>query len=119
VARDLTVRRSFEPDALSSPVSGKCGQKGWSLLLSPLQDTVLRLIKKPTLRINDCSMGKPRIFTLAEAFVYKECFGPTFSATATANFDTTPSVAADRERECCQKFNEHGNFKPFEIPVFQ
>jgi len=42
-------------------------------------------------------MGKPRIFTLAEAFVYKECFGPTFSATASANFDTTPSAAAHRK----------------------
>ena len=95
IARDLTVRRSFESDVLLSPDSGKLGQKGWSLLSSSLQDTVPRLIEKPDLHRSDCSLGETRIFTLAEAIVHKECFGTTFSATASANFETTPSAAAD------------------------
>lgn len=77
--------------------SGKLGQKCWSLLPCALQGIVLKLLEEPTLTRENIDLGDPRVFTLSEAIVHKECFGGRFAETASANFDTISSLALNRD----------------------
>ena len=76
---------------------GTLGRKCSSLLSSSLQEIVLELIEEPVITRDNIVLGEPRAFSLAEAIVYKECFGGRFSGTASAKFDTVSSPALDRE----------------------
>jgi hypothetical protein len=58
---------------------------------------VLKVIEEPYLTRDDIALGEPRVVTLLEAIVYKECFGGRFPGTASAKFDTISSRAMDRK----------------------
>ena len=101
LARDLTVRRSFESDALSSPILGSLGQMDGlfrQALFKTLPSGLLtnQILKKMTSPLaNLVSSLKPKIYrTQRQRVLWR-----VFFRTASANFDTMPSASWERERE--------------------